>query len=245
MSRKYLYSIIALLGILVLAVMLKTPLTSKAMMNILPGLRATKEHIDPDMGEIKAFEAELQRTDLSSEARNLITEKLNTIALMATQRAVGLANRPTRPAFIVATPTMEFAGFKLPDGIDDHPSVPISESVVTIFNSWRKTTAERYFLVYAGVLTQDSQQGAVLVLHPSTHDFKQFNTPTKSGGVRVVEENGLVITLQSTKGILFYFDAFNEQFMDINGKPIPTNEPISPTSVPIISSTQIILPAYP
>jgi hypothetical protein len=101
------------------------------------------------------------------------------------------------------------------------------------------------YLVYAGFLTQDSQQGAILVLHPSTHDFKQYNTPDISGGVRVVEERGNTIVLQSTKSVLFYFDIDKEQFVDINGAPIQTNTPLPLTPSPIINSTPTPMSPYP
>ncbi len=245
MSRKLQIVILTMVGFLVVLAILKMPLVSRAMTNILPDLVATKEPIDPYIDQIKAYQEELQRTDLSSETRNLIEEKLNTISILATQRAEGKARQPTRQVSMLATSTIEVASIKLPDGIDDHPSVPFSESIVTVLNSWRKTTNDRYYLVYAGYLTQDSQQGAILVLHQSTHDFKQYNTPDSSGGVRVIEEKGTVIILQSDKGTLFYFDVAKEQFVDSNGTPIPTNTPLPPTSTPIISSTPTTMSPYP
>ena len=245
MSRKLLIVILTVVGVLVVLVIMKMPFASKAMTNILPGLLATKEPIDPYIDQIKAFQDELQRSDLSSETRNLIEEKLNTISIMATQRAEGKASQPTRQVSMLATPTIEVASIKLPDGIDNHPSIPFSESVVTVLNSWRKTADDRYYLVYAGFLTQDTQQGAILVLHPNTHDFKQYNTPFTSGGVRVVEEKGTTIIFQSTNGIPFYFDVAMEQFVDSNGTPIPTNTPMPPTPTPIISSTPTPISPYP
>jgi hypothetical protein len=244
MSRKLLISILALLGILSLVVILKTPLAGKAMARFLPNLRTTEERFDPYKDEIAIMEKELQRTDLSSEERQFLLDKFSSEFLSATQRAKGLENRPTRPAFIIATPTNDTGGYKIPDGIDDHPSVPISESVVTVINSWRKTTEGRYFLVFAGVLTTDSKQGAILILH-TNYRFYQYNTPTKNGGVKVIAENGTVITLQSTDGTIFYFDASQETFIDENGKPIPVNTIASPTSSNLSESTQATLPAYP
>jgi hypothetical protein len=244
MSRKLFITILALLGIISLVVILKTPLARKAMAGILPGLHATKEPFDPFKDEIAFMEKELQRTDLSSDERQFLLDKFSSEFLSATQRARGLEHRSTRPVLNVATPTNDTGGYKIPDGIDDHPSVPISESVVTVFNSWRKTTEDRYFLVFAGVLTTDSKQGAILILH-TNYRFYQYNTPTKNGGVKVIAENGTVITLQSTDGTTFYFDASQETFIDENGKPIPVNKVASPTSSIRSESTQATLPAYP
>lgn len=246
MSRKLQIAILTVIGLFVVLTILKNPLVSRAMTNILPYLAVTKEPIDPYMDQIIAYQEELQRTDLPSDTRNLIDEKLKTILLLATQRAEGKVSNPTRQVSLRATPTVEVASIKLPDGIDNHPSIPISESVVTVLNSWRKTTDDRYYLVYAGFLSQDSQQGAILVLQPSTHDFTQYNTPDNSGGVRVVEEKANIIVLQSDKGVLlYYFDLDKEQFVDINGKPIPTNTSPPPTTTPIIRSTPTPVPPYP
>ena len=238
MSRKIQIVVMIVIGVLVVIAILNVPLVSMAMTNISSGLLATKEPIDPYIDQIQAYQAELQRTDLSSETRNLIEEKFNTISMMATQRVDGKASQLPRQVSQQATPTLEVASIKLPDGIDNHPSIPFSESVVTILNSWRKTTNDHYYLVYAGFLTQDSQQGAILVHHPSTHDFKQYNIPDHSGGVKIVNEKGTIIMLQSFKGNLFYFDVVREQFVDANGAPIPT-------STPIIKSTPTIINPYP
>jgi hypothetical protein len=245
MSRKLQIIILTVVGLLVLAAILKMSLVSRAMTNILPDFVSTKEPIDPYMDQIKTYQSELQRTDLSSETKNLIEEKLNTVSMMATQRAEGKVNQIPRQVSMQAPPTIEVASIKLPDGIDNHPSIPFSESVVTVLNSWRKTTGNRYYLVYAGFLTQDSQQGAILVLHSSTHDFKQYNTPLNSGGVRIVDEKGTTIILQSAKGILFYFDTAREQFVDSNGIPIPTDTSMPPTPTPITGSTPTPVSPYP
>jgi len=245
MSRKLQISILTAVGLLVVLAILKMPLASRAMTNILPSLLATKEPIDPYIDQIKAYQDELLRTDLSSETRILIEIKLKTISIMATQRAEGKTNQPTRQVPMQATPTIEVASIKLPDGIDNHPSIPFSESVITVLNSWRKTTDDRYYLVYAGYLTQDSKQGAILVFHQSTHDFVQYYTPDNSGGVRVIEEKGTIIILQSDKGIPLYFNVAMEQFVDSNGTPIPTITPIPPTATQIISSTPTPMPPYP
>lgn len=230
MSQKLQIFILTAVGLLVVLAILKMPLASRAMTNILPSLLAIKEPIDPYRDQIKSYQDELERTDLSSETRILIEEKLNTISMMATQRVEGKTYQPTRQASMQATPTIEVASIKLPDGIDNHPSIPFSESVVTVLNSWRKTTDDRYYLVYAGFLTQDTKQGAILVLHPSTHNFMQYNTPDNRGGVKVVEEKGTIIILQSDEGIPFYFDIAREQFVDLNGTPIPTNTPMPATA---------------
>jgi hypothetical protein len=245
MKRKLQIVVLTLAGFFLVLVILKMPFVSKAMTNILPALAATKEPIDPYIGQIESYQDELRRTDLSNETQNLIREKLRIASLMATQWAEGKLNQPAREFSLLATPPIDVAGIKLPDGIDNHPSVPFSEYEVTVLNSWRKTADNHYYLVYAGFLTHDPQQGAILVYHRSTHDFEQYNTPEKSGGVRVIEEKGAIIVLQSTKGNLFYFDAAREQFVDADGILVVTNTPLPPTPTPFVIYTQTPSSPYP
>jgi len=230
------YHIWAIIGILVVLALLITPLASRAMTNMWSNTIATKEPIDPYVDQIKAYQDELQRKDLSTDTRNLTEEKLKTISMMATQRADGKTRQPTRQVVMQPTPSIEVSGFKLPDGIDNHPSIPFSEAIVTVLNSWRKTTVDRYYLVYAGFLTQDIQQGAILVLQPKTYNFKQYNLPKNSGGVSVVEEKGTILILQSNKDALYYFDVNKEQFVDSKGTPIPTSIPTERSPAPTSTS---------
>lgn len=202
----------------------------------------SKEPIDPYLNQIQSLQKDLQNPALSSDARILIEEKLNTISSMATQRALGKMNIPTRSAFVDATPTMVIAGMKLPDGIDDHPQIPFSESVVTVNNAWRKTTDQQFFLVFAGYLTENPEQGALMVYHPKVHTFFQILAPAKNGGLIVIDENKYIIQLQSVQGSMVYFNYQTEQFVDSDGTPIAT-----PTQLtePIITPEITQTPPYP
>jgi hypothetical protein len=236
MSQKGKIIILVAIGIICLAIILKAHLVSKAMaffapistftkISTDPFTIPTKAPIDPYIDEIEAYQQELNRTDLTPEERNLIETKLGTIAMMATQRAEGKINPPTRLVTPQETPTFEVLGEKFPDGIDNNPPILVPENVVTVLSSWRKTTSDGYFLIYSGYLTQDPEQGAILLLPPTRYSFTQFNTPSRSGSVRILAENGTTITLESAGGILYYFDATTEQFIDPKGTPVPTNTP--------------------
>jgi hypothetical protein len=231
MSQKLQIAVLFALLLLFMLAVLKMALAGRAMAYLLPNPIVTKEPIDPYIDQIKAYQNELAQNDLSNETRNLVKERLGMISRMATQRAGGKVLPPTREVTIQATPVIEINSKRLPDGIDNHPSVPFSESVVTVVNSWRKTTANRYYLIYAGYLSRDKQQGAFLVLDPNTYAFRQYTVLDPGGAVKIIKENGVTILLQSAGGNLYYFDAAREQFVDSNGAPVPTSV-VSSTPTP-------------
>ena len=85
-----------------------------------------------------------------------------------------------------------------------------------------------YYLVYSGYVWDDPKQGMVLVPWREKEPlpwFKQYLTPKRSGGVRVIEEHGLYIVLQAENGDLFYFDPVGERFIDSLDAPILTPAP--------------------
>jgi hypothetical protein len=245
LSRNVKLSVLTVTGLFLILASLGMPLISQAMAGILPDHRGAKEPIDPYIDQIKSYQQELQRIDLPNETRHLVEEKLNSISILATQRAEGKARQPTRQTLVQATPAITGTDEKLPDGIDNSPLIPFSENTVTVFNAWRKTTDHRYYLIFAGYLTQNPNQGVLLVLHANTHDFKQYNTPESCGGVRVTEAKDTTIILQSTTRCLFYFDAYKELFVDSYGTPIPLNNLSSPTTTPDLHFSSTPLAPYP
>jgi hypothetical protein len=177
---------------------------------------------------------------LPSDTRTLLEGKLNSIGLAATQRVEGLTNQPTRPSIMRETP-QNVEGSKLPDGIDNNPSFSFSESEFTVNNEWRKTTPDQYYVIFAGFLTIDPNQGALYVLHnlPSgIPEFILYITPDLHGGVRVVAENNIIITIESTDGTFFYFNAVTDQYVNAQGTPFPA------TPTPFNSSPSTPIP-YP
>lgn len=246
MSRK-LQNILIILGLLLLVAILNLPLTSQANPDLPPTPRATKAPIDPDINSITAFQEELARPDLSEEERALLEAKLSSLAMMATQRAEGLAIRPSRET-IEAMPTYPVSeGMTFPDGINPNPPyipIPVAQALVEVLTSWQKTTGDRPYLIYSGYLKNDPQQGIIMVPQLQSPLFHQYYTSERTGGVSVIAENGLVITLQAESGALYYFDVAQEWFVDANGMLLPTYTP-SPTSIPTSTPTITPGPMYP
>ena len=236
MSRKLVIGL-SLTIVLLFLVILGLPLISNAMSFPQSTALSDKRPIDPFAEEIEWYQEELKRNDLSDETRKLLVEKLATTELMATQRANGLLTQPTRSS--TASPTREVAVTILPDGIKEDLDVPLlPQDVVTIINAWSKTTPEHTFLIYAGFLTQNPQQGAIMIFHPRMYTFQYFNTPQTSGSIKIVDEKDTVIVLQSTNGVVFFFDFIQEVFVDSEGEVIPT-------VIPGRSATATPFPAYP
>lgn len=246
MSRK-LQNILILAGLLFLLVLLNLPLTSQTNPGVTPEPRATKAPIDPFIHSITFFQTELARTDLPEEARTLVAAKLEGESIAGTQRAEGLTSAPTRPAIPPATPTFVSSSFEFPDGIYLNPldiPLPVLQADVTVLTSWKKTTEERPYRIFSGYLENDPSQGIIMVPQLQSPLFHQYYTPERSGGVSVIAENGLVLTLQSTTGALYYFDVALEWFIDLQGTPLPTYTP-SPTPIPTITPTATPIPPYP
>lgn len=244
MSRKSLITIFALPGFLLVLGILNTSLVGKASTNIINVTKATKAFFDPDIDQITMYQELLKTPGLSSDVRNSLEGKLQVISRLATDRADAILNPPNTS--VVRTPgsTSVINTYKIPDGINNSTDSPLPRNVVTVLNSWRKTAENRYYLVYAGFLWHDTEQGVIFLLNPSTHNFIQYNTPGSSGGVRVIEERGAIIVLQSTKGTLYYFDAAAEEYVNAEGTPLPTNTPLPPTATPIITTSTPFSP-YP
>jgi hypothetical protein len=228
--------ILSSIGALILIATMSIFLLNKAKINIAQASKPTVERVDPYKNDIEFYQSMLQSTNLPSEAATYYQRRLNIIGYAATQRSAGLTAIPYITITIPPRPT-DVIGFKLPDGIDNHPGFSFRQNVFRVVNEWRKTTPNHFYAVFAGYLNDDDQQGAVYVLQPNLA-FNLYISPDRRGSVRVIAENDTTITLESTDGTLFYFDAATEQFVDAQGTPFP------PTPTPFNSSPSTPIP-YP
>jgi len=103
---------------------------------------------------------------------------------------------------------------KLPDGIDEHPVIPMFTSQLNLTNAWRKTVGDITYLVYAGALKNDPSQGVVLMQVPGTVGFKQYYAPAKTGMLTIVGYENFTLILTSEKGTTVYFDVLGSRFVD-------------------------------
>ena len=193
---------------------------------------------DPYALEINQFEEELQNPKLSELERQNIETKLDTVKYEATHWASGRespAPRGVEANPLASTPVPH----KIPDGIDNTYLIPRPipgfEKTVNINNVWRRTTPSHFYLVVAGYLIADAQQGMVLNWDADNHRFRLYLTPRKSGSVKIVKDAWPYLMLESDDGDIFYFDPASERFVDSLDEPTlpatPTcGAPLDPSS---------------
>jgi hypothetical protein len=92
--------------------------------------------------------------------------------------------------------------------------------------AWRGIQNGWYLNLYAGgSVGFDSGQGMVLLdsqpIAGHTAKMELFNTPTRSGEVRIVSADGVRVTMLSTDGTQFVFDAGMRAWIPPSGTPIP------------------------
>ncbi len=79
--------------------------------------------------------------------------------------------------------------------------------------------------VWAGVDGQDVEQGIIYVTNSLWYSVERFETPVKSGWVKVVDAYGEVVVLESKYGLTFYFNLPGMRFVGYPGDVVPTVTP--------------------
>jgi hypothetical protein len=187
---------------------------------------------DPFKVMIQGLEAQLRGGKIQPPEREALEKKLESVGVSATQRAEGLALRqsgkaPQRTITPLPIPPVH----RLPDGIDENPVIPTTAKSLIFTNAWRKITAERNYLIYAGALRGDPAQGIVYVQNPKNFGFYVRECPSASGSLKIINEENLRLTLEASNGETFYFDARREIFVDANGNPLSGRD--SATAYPV------------
>ncbi len=149
---------------------------------------------------------------------------------------------PIPPAFAKGPPpTRQPPSSPLPDNILRIPAgagtiveeglAPFPSSAYLFQNSWHEAQGDQTIIVYAGVEAHDRSQGLAVVLVdldykpvPGAGGF--YLTPSKSGSVRIVDAQGLLLPLDAKDGTRFLFDVASRQFLSPDTLlPIPTVPP--------------------
>lgn len=103
-----------------------------------------------------------------------------------------------------------------PTGIFEESQAPFSSEDVRIVNHWQAKVGDHYVQVYAGSLTQQPQQGVVIVTRTSLRGAPlgaaRHRTPQGIGPVRIVAADGLKLTLAAVNGRSLTFDVATAQF---------------------------------
>jgi len=109
--------------------------------------------------------------------------------------------------------------------IIEHGLAPLPGMAYEILNSWYSEIGGKRTAVYAGARRDDpggapgASQGIIVVI-VDTLDFKplpeeggEYPTPSKVGPVRIVEANGIQLTLVTQNGEAFFFNIASRQFI--------------------------------
>lgn len=137
-------------------------------------------------------------------------ERLKRKYEQAAQQALAPAEPPPTPA---PPPPLR-------EGIYDIDVVPLVKNF-RISNHWNGTQGPERLQVYAGSLITDPSQGFVVVrlLRKDSSPVTSHPTPERAGAVRIVNVEAGRLTLVSTSGKVWVFDARTRVFEDAGGLP--------------------------
>jgi len=104
-----------------------------------------------------------------------------------------------------------------PTGIRDDIPAPFRASELMINNAWQQDFGGNHVQVYAGHITEDAEQGLVVIRTTDVNDMEQvtverFPTPVKAGSLTVVAEKNHKLTLQAANGTTFEFDVNKKEY---------------------------------
>ncbi|MBI4928384.1 MAG: hypothetical protein HY835_11500 [Anaerolineae bacterium] len=167
---------------------------------------------NPNSDLIASLQQELTNAELSPKVRENIEQRIALLNKQAPQQAEGYQNPAPRDPQKAPVDLPQDGYYKIPDGIEANP-VPPRQSDLVITNAWRKTVKDHPYIVYAGHLSLDPNQSAVMIFTSDPYGFVIYRTPEPAGSIRIVSEKEMVIELKSETGGLFYFDVVQEAFV--------------------------------
>jgi hypothetical protein len=158
----------------------------------------------------------------SNGSWTLDEEELATLGaiFLETVRAPG----PTLDPAYLATPVSTPAG----DGyiVDSlYLLPPVHRYEFSPANHWYMQNDLGTITVWAGVDGQDVEQGVIYVTNSLRNSVERFETPLKSGWVKVVDAYGEVVVLESKYGLTFYFNVPGMRFVAYPDDVVPTVTP--------------------
>ena len=167
---------------------------------------------NPYSSLIKGFQEQLADPNMSSTTKEKIQARINLLNQLMTQEAVGeQKSAPRNPSLNPTDAPVD--QYIIPEGIEENPSPPYKQLDLEISNAWRKTIEKKRFLIYAGQLVVDPNQGAVMLFQNERNQFVIYRTPKAAGAVKIIDENNLILELQSKDGLVFYFDVLQEAYI--------------------------------
>jgi hypothetical protein len=156
-------------------------------------------------------------------------------------QATAAAALPTSPP-VTYTPAPARSPYARPTGIREPPNLGAHPCDCNFLNAWTGVHNGWYLDAYAGSWEWYPDQGLLMLDrqtidgHTTTGDL--FSTPTREGPIRIVSANGLQLTLQSTNGTRYIFDAGTSTWIYPPVTPT-TVSTMPPTTSPTALSTMV------
>jgi hypothetical protein len=169
---------------------------------------ATKVASDP---QVRSLEKVLEDQRLSKEARKSVELKIEMAKRMAAQQAAGAILQkgikqapplPTRQA-LIATPV------NVPDQIFEGSQGMIRPSTAEISNCWQGLRNGKIWEIYAGTLTLNPNEGALIIFSSdaktAARTMRIAKGPANSGALRILSVEGGIVILQPANGSTLKF----------------------------------------
>ena len=192
--------------------------------------------------EIHQLEELLAKSKLSSDMQRSLTAKLQALYYEATSQAEGiqlLMEMPTEAELArkqLRTPKVTRKPLERLTGIIERPAVPLTQAF-TITNAWQEIVDGRYIIVFAGALSDDPDQGVLIINDDLNDKYTIYTSPSKDGSLRIIAEDNFYLTLETTNKTKVYFDILHPTFP--NSMNISEGPTITPFTFPTATSTII------
>jgi hypothetical protein len=194
--------------------------------------------------EIYRLEEALAKNKLSNDMKRNLTAKLQALYHEATFQAEGirrLTEMPTEAELArgqLRTPKVTMKPKDRLTGIIERPAVALSQAFI-INNAWQELIDSHYITVFAGALSNDPDQGVLVIYDDSNDKYTIYTSPSKDGSFRIVAAENFHLTLETTKQTKVYFDVLHPSFTNtMNIFVEATITPFMfPTATPMTSPT--------
>jgi len=174
---------------------------------------------NPEEREIYELREALKNRNLSDQMRHSLEEKLEIAERVVTQRVVGYPAPKDADKIPTLIPVTDP---RPPTGIIDKIQEPFYSREVKIANLWQDFVNDELIQVAAGALTHDPSQGIVIVRNLTTQiGGMYYQIPNKTGTIYVAEANGTQLTLKTSQGETYFFDATELQLVSSLDEIIP------------------------
>jgi hypothetical protein len=196
---------ISLVGFLIVA---PYGLNAAAMLQPALTVRPTQVFLT-DQQEIDSLRKMLSDPKLDAQSRNSIEIKIKMAEDAASQRAK-IADI-IKKANVTEIPTPPPGGDTIfPKGIFEGDAGTFKPDEVVIQNRWQGVLENGYIIAFAGSLSDNIQQGVVVVRKTSldrrTTRYEKFMAPGQTGSLKILGEQKLRLTLQTSSGAALIFN---------------------------------------